>query len=326
MHIKTLMHLPTQFPRSHIWLPSRNGGLGTLQLERVAQAGQFKSLCRLLRLGDPVVDVLFEEILGSCHARIASVFEVPVGITDPKSVDAALKRAAAKWWTNMRDMYTNKDLFAHSQQQRANAWLYHDSKLLNDRDRIRALRLRTNLAPTRTLYNKHASDPAARDCRRCGERPETAFHILQEFEVINLSRQERHNFVSRQIARLAKEKVPGATVTEEKVFMTKEGVRLKPDLVLQVGEEVVIVDVAVTWDSNEGILKQKCKDKVQKYSSLKGLFSRSISVHSWNGFRGTSDVVSRDYGCWCGDGAFAAGHELARCLRFAWKPDHVAKI
>ncbi|KAH9367079.1 hypothetical protein HPB48_021742 [Haemaphysalis longicornis] len=77
-------------------------------------------------------------------------------------------------------MYTNKDLFAHCQQQRANAWLYHDSKLLNDRDRIRELRLQTNLAPTRTLYNKHASDPAARVCRRCGERPETAFHILQE--------------------------------------------------------------------------------------------------------------------------------------------------
>ncbi|KAH9367705.1 hypothetical protein HPB48_011363 [Haemaphysalis longicornis] len=164
MHIKTLMHLPTQFPRSHICLPSRNGGLGKLQIERVAQAVQFKSLYRLLCLGDPVVD----KILGSCHARVASVFEVPVGITDPKSVDVALKRAAAKWWTNMRDMYTNKDLFAHSQQQRANG-LYHDSKLFNDRDRIRALRLRTNLAPTRTLYNKHASDTTARDCRRCGE-------------------------------------------------------------------------------------------------------------------------------------------------------------
>ncbi|KAH9378324.1 hypothetical protein HPB48_016157 [Haemaphysalis longicornis] len=78
--------------------------------------------------------------------------------------------------------------------------------------------------------------PLHATCRRCGERPETAFHILQECEVINLSRQERHNFVSRQIARLAKEEVPGATVTEENVFTTKEGVRLKPDLVLQVGE------------------------------------------------------------------------------------------
>ncbi|KAH9367200.1 hypothetical protein HPB48_003222 [Haemaphysalis longicornis] len=94
----------------------------------------------------------------------------------------------------------------------------------------------------RTLYNKHASDPAARDCRRCGERPETAFHILQECEVINLSRQEGHYFVSRQIVCLAKEKVPGATVKEEKVFRTKEGVRLKPNLVLQVAEEVLL-----TW-------------------------------------------------------------------------------
>lgn len=41
-----------------------------------------------------------------------------------------------------------------------NKWLCHDSKLLKDGDRIRALRLRTNLYPTRPLTNKQITDPA----------------------------------------------------------------------------------------------------------------------------------------------------------------------
>lgn len=59
---------------------------------------------------------------------------------------------------------------------------------------------------------------------------------------------------------------------EENVFTSSEGVRLKPDLVLQAHDRVVIVDVAVKWDCNERILKQKCSEKAQEYSVLASLF------------------------------------------------------
>lgn len=43
---------------------------------------------------------------------------------------------------------------------------------------------------------------------------------------------------------------------------------------------MVIVDVAITWDSNEGVLKQKCREKVEKYSVLKTLFpGRVVSFY-----------------------------------------------
>ncbi|KAH9378481.1 hypothetical protein HPB48_021012 [Haemaphysalis longicornis] len=118
-----------------------------------------------------------------------------------------------------------------------------------------------------------------RACHRCAERPEMAFHILQECESVILVCQERHKFLARQVARICSEKNPGGLVIEE-VYTSPSGVRLKPDIVLEVDERVVIVDVAITWDSNEGILKQKCHEKVEKYTVLITLFpGRVVSFH-----------------------------------------------
>ncbi|KAH9371739.1 hypothetical protein HPB48_000787 [Haemaphysalis longicornis] len=192
----------------------------------------------------------------------------------------------------MKNQYTNKDLFTHAQQPHANSWLYRDSKLLSDGDRIEALRLCTNLALRRTLSNRHASDPAARACCRCAERPETAFHILQECESVSLVRQERHNFVARQVSRICREKNPEGLVVE-KVYTSPSWVRLKPDIVLEVDKEVAIVDVAITWDSNEGILKQKCREKVEKHSLLKTLFSGRVVSFHWMAF-GVRSMLCRD--------------------------------
>lgn len=98
-----LMHLPMSFPKSNLWLPSRSGGVGLLQLARAAQAVHFKSLCRLLRLDDPAVNFLFYGVLLKNYKRIASVFEVPEGVTDGNLVDAALKRGATKRFQDVKN-------------------------------------------------------------------------------------------------------------------------------------------------------------------------------------------------------------------------------
>ncbi|KAH9379997.1 hypothetical protein HPB48_001392 [Haemaphysalis longicornis] len=60
----------------------------------------------------------------------------PDGVSESKEVDAALKRRAAKWFQDMKNQYTNKDLFAHAQQPHGNSWLYPDSKFLSDGDSV----------------------------------------------------------------------------------------------------------------------------------------------------------------------------------------------
>ncbi|KAH9378482.1 hypothetical protein HPB48_005689 [Haemaphysalis longicornis] len=275
IRVKELLHLPKSLPNSHLWLPSRSGGLGLLQLARAAQAVQFKSFCRLLRLNDLAVNFLFDEVLVKNHKRIASVFQVPEGVSESKEVDAALKIGVARWFQDIKNQYSNKDIILTKTKDNSHMptlGFIPTVKFLSDGDRNKVLRLRTNRAPTRTLSNRHASDPAARSCRRCAERPETALHILKECESVSLDSQERHNFVARQVARICREKNPGGLVVEEKVYTSPGGVRLKPDTLLEVDERVVIVDVAITWDSNKGILKQKCREEVEKYSVLQTFF------------------------------------------------------
>lgn len=271
-HVKAALHLPQGFPNSHIWMPTRCGGLGMLQLQRVAMVTHYKALTRLVRLGDDFVDQLFDEVLGACRVRIGTVFETSPDITEASQVKTALKKGSVSWWKRQTARYQNQDLFAHKCQFTANSWLAYDSKQLKDGDRIRALRLRTNLYPTRTLSNKHATDPTARLCRRCNSRPETAFHILQECPSVHLPRTERHNFIAKNVVRMVKERRPQAVVHAEKLLVTKDHIRLKPDLIVEEGNQVTIVDFAVTWDANEGILIRMCAAKRAKYAALKDLF------------------------------------------------------
>ncbi|KAL1479710.1 hypothetical protein MTO96_034803 [Rhipicephalus appendiculatus] len=119
----------------------------------------------------------------------------------------------------------------------------------------------------------------ARQCRRCGSNPETAFHILQECPSVHLPRTERHNFIMKNVARMVKERRPEAIVQMEKLHVTSDHVRLKPDLVVTEGNQVTIVDFAVTWDANEGILIQMCAAKRAKYASLKRLYpGKNVSI------------------------------------------------
>lgn len=278
--VKKALHLPYSFPHTHLWMPARCGGLGLLQLQRVAQAVQLKALARLIRLADPCVDKLFTLVLAKCHhRRLAQLFEVPDGITDKAEIASAIKKGSLAWWKRLQGRYNNKDLFAHKTQFTANAWVSHDSKLMRDGDRIRALRMLTNLYPTRTLSNRHSSDPADRLCRRCRMAPETVYHILQTCKSMDLPWTERHNFLVRQTERMVHERNPTVHVTREKLFVAPSGLRLRPDRVVEDGNSIHIVDFVVCWNTNVAILKNTCDLKKRKYTCPKPLFpGKSVQV------------------------------------------------
>lgn len=67
---------------------------------------------------------------------------------------------------------------------------------------------------------------------------------------------------------------PSATVTAEKVFTSPERVRLKPDVVVDYGDRVIIAGVAVVWDDQERFLNNMCLRKISKYC-LSSLFGGS---------------------------------------------------
>ncbi|KAH9371641.1 hypothetical protein HPB48_022423 [Haemaphysalis longicornis] len=116
---------------------------------------------------------------------------------------------------------------------------------MGDGDKIKSLRLRTNLFPTRTFSNKYAADPITRLCRRCGQKEETAFHILQECTFVQAPRCSRHNYIEAQITAKLRKRHPSAIVSSERLIIDRDGVRLRPDIVLDLSERVYVLDVAV---------------------------------------------------------------------------------
>ncbi|KAL3196919.1 hypothetical protein MRX96_015002 [Rhipicephalus microplus] len=130
--------------------------------------------------------------------------------------------------------------------------------------------------------------------RRCGEKPETAFHICQECESVHLSRTELHNYVSRQVARLIRKRNPALTVREKPRFTTRDGVRLKPALVIESDDQVIMIDLAIVWDANEGVLKYKAGEKGAKYRVLKDLSDRQKAFSLCGMVFGARSMVCRE--------------------------------
>ncbi|KAH8032076.1 hypothetical protein HPB51_022916 [Rhipicephalus microplus] len=64
---------------------------------------------------------------------------------------------------------------------------------------------------------------------------------------------ERHNYVSKQVARSMRKRNPALTVREEPRFTARDGVRLKPDVVVESGDQVMRYGFAPT--------KKKAKKK-----------------------------------------------------------------
>lgn len=90
--VKAFMRLPNNFPSSHIWLPARNGGLGIVELHRIAQCVKLKCMCRLMRLAHLVVDFLFK-VLSASHRCITTLTTFLSGLQTLRSSIQSWKRA-----------------------------------------------------------------------------------------------------------------------------------------------------------------------------------------------------------------------------------------
>lgn len=114
----------------------------------------------------------------------------------------------------------------------------------------------------------HSSELCATLYRRCGLQPETIFHVIQECESISLPRTEWHNFLAKQVTRLAREKLPGVNICEEPLFTSIWGTRLKTDIVIESSSQLTLVDMAVACDANGSVLAQKNNEKAAMYNIL----------------------------------------------------------
>lgn len=110
--------------------------------------------------------------------------------------------------------------------------------------------------------------------KRCHQAPETVNHILQQCNVwispIPLPQDATIYWLSRA-QRIASERNPDLKITREKLMVSPSGQHLRPDIVVEDGNDVRIIDVAVTWDTSLTIFRKMCRHKQQKYECLKPL-------------------------------------------------------
>ncbi|KAL1466602.1 hypothetical protein MTO96_042620 [Rhipicephalus appendiculatus] len=212
--------------------PRRAGGLGVLELPRVSAEVQVKCYARLQRLGSPIVHAVLEGALDGFRPELEGKMGVQSGIVEASSLNKALREARLTYLEDSRQKYINKSLFAFEDDPVGNRWLWPDARFMSD-DRIKALRLRTNLFPTRTLSNQHSKDDSARLCRRCHKAPETTYHILQACEATHEPRCSRHNFLCKAITNKMHSLHPGAGISTDRLLVTGDGTRLRPDIVVE---------------------------------------------------------------------------------------------
>ncbi|KAH7984581.1 hypothetical protein HPB52_022855 [Rhipicephalus sanguineus] len=142
------------------------GGLGFLELSRVSAEVQVKGYARLQRFGSPIVYAVLEGALDGFRRELEAKMGVPSGVVEASSLNKALREARLTYFEDSRRKYTNKSL-SFENNPVGNRWLWPDARFMSDGDRIKALRLRTNLFPSRTLSNRHSKDDSARLCIRC---------------------------------------------------------------------------------------------------------------------------------------------------------------
>lgn len=276
--LKDILHLPPSFPTHLIHLPCRDGGLGILSLEGVGAEVQFKAFERLTGLNNQFTDALLNKAFREHTDTLREYLGIFNTGGTAEEVSARVRKSRVARAQSQREAYENQGLFSHIGDKLGNRWLAPHCAFLRDGDKIKALRLRSNLYPTRTLFNKHATSADMRLCRRCGREPETAFHILQVCDAVHDQRTERHNWISRQVARLIERANPSAKIGTEVTF-TVNGQKLRPDVVVETQHDVTIADIAVTWDATPGILDGKNREKSLKYACLATLFApRPVSV------------------------------------------------
>lgn len=130
----------------------------------------------------------------------------------------------------------------------SNAFLHTPPLYWTGEDYIRAVLLRFNLLPTKSIPSNPVDE---RRCRAGCFKQESLSHILQNCPLTHWPRIQRHNYVCNRLATAGNKK--GWQVTAEPHIRDDNGILKKPDLLFEKDDTVIITDVSISWEGPEKI-------------------------------------------------------------------------
>ena len=123
-------------------------------------------------------------------------------------------------------------------------------------------RARLNVLPLNAGKSRFSNtDPA---CRRCAVHPETLPHVICHCKPHMVQIRDRHNSI---VKRLTNSIRFGKITTDRTV--EQSNLRLRPDIVVEEDNRVLIIDVTCPFDNDDDALSKAAVAKVNKYEPLK---------------------------------------------------------
>ena len=271
--IKAILHLPHSFPDHLLYMKSQEGGLGILNLEHTAMRVQAKAIARIRRSSDPNLLALLDLRIMAEHVEtLARELGIPDTLTDAKALNAALNNSRKAWEEARVSKYENKELFLFRKDKHSNSFLNTRKRYFRDRDRIDALRLRSNLCRNRAVINRAAADPNARRCRKCNLGEETSAHILQICTAVKDQRTKRHDYIRDRVFEMVRRRnglgsATTDTTIEKECTFTHKGRTDRPDIIFKTGKQAWVIDPVITWDTNAS-MNRAYERKIESYGFL----------------------------------------------------------
>lgn len=129
-------------------------------------------------------------------------------------------------------------------------------------------------------YNRPSRNkpgPVDKRCRRCGQ-PETLPHVLDHCMAHSTLMKKRHNAIIDRVKKACGDR--WTIVSEDRAVGNSN---LRPDLVIQKGSDMIVIDVTVPFDNGLEAFEKARQEKIRKYTGIAqelSLQGRNVAVEA----------------------------------------------
>lgn len=245
---KKVLHLPKTSTNSIFHTPIKNGGLGIFSFRQNIPRIMLDRINRIRELDEILCDVLNEDTPWIVKlVRLRRPHEATKNLLVQHNTDSLEASFSGGGMATMMNNTACTDIFRNV----PTFW--------SGKDYIRAAQLRFNLLPVKCMPSVPLNE---RRCRGCGQASESLSHVISKCPRSLDKIVERHDYVQKRLVRAAKKSK--WTVFER---MKIRGERnYFPDLVFIKDDVVIVSDVSVDWEANQGMIYWY-NEKQQKYAS-----------------------------------------------------------
>jgi len=144
----------------------------------------------------------------------------------------------------------------------SNNWIEH-YRGIPHRKIIMALQLRANVYPTREFLATGRKDNQLKSCQHCGADTENCSRIISYCPAVQDARIKRHNYLCELLVKEAKKKE--WVIFQEPLLRDDNNELYKSDLVFVKGDQALVVDITVRYESKSTSLADAATEKIKKY-------------------------------------------------------------